>query len=210
MPGSLAARAFLLAYDLDRQRTTGDQLALVVRGALLVELNLRGGLTVDDDGRVKASGTVRTGDEVMDGVLRTISEARPRSWRSWVRVNARQTLCAVRRQLAAAGVVSLDVHRVLGIFPRTRVTMREPAAVIAPRQSLRAVVAGTRPASAEDAALVALVAVGQLSATLSRKDRRAHAARIGELTEQGEAAAPALRSVLRQIKAARTAAQAGG
>lgn len=207
---SLPTRAFLLAYDVERRKLTGDQLPLVVRGALLADLSLRGCLTEDEEGKVRASGTRRTGDPVMDDVLRTIDEARPRSWRSWVRRGTRQTLVAVREQLAAAGVVSVETERVLGIFRRTRVTVGDPAVVVRQRDSLRAVVAGTGPVSDQDATLVALVAVGEMGATLSRKDRKAHSARISELTELAGAAVPVLPKVLHQIKAARSAARSGG
>ncbi len=210
LPGSLPARAFLLAYDIDKHKLTGDQLSLVVRGALLIELNLRGCLTDDEDGRVRASGTLRTGDDVLDGVLRSIGESKPRSWRSWLRRAGRPTLAAVRGQLASAGVIRVEFERVLGIFPRTRVTVPDVTPVRTLRDSLRAAVTGTARVSTEDAVLVALVAVGQLHATLSRQDRKANSARIGELTEQATAAVPPLPRVLRQIKAARSAAQAGG
>lgn len=210
LPDSLPARIFLLAYDVDRQRLTGDQLSLVVRGALLAELSLRGCLVPDEDGKVRASGTRRTGDPVLDDALRTVGEARPRSWRFWLRVGPRRTLVAVRQELASAGVISVEQGRVLGIFPRARVTVSDKAPLIAHRESLRAVVTGTGPASTEDATLVALVAVGRLTAVLSGKDRKTYEARVRELTDQATAAVPGLPKVLHEIKAARAASQVSG
>lgn len=209
LPSSLAARVYLLAFDVEKQKLSASQLPLVVRGAVLAELNLRGGLT-EEDGKVRASGTMRTGDEVLDDVLRGVSEDRPRSWRSWLRRNARQTLRAVRHQLASTGIISVETEQVLGIFRRVRVTVNDPAPVIALRHVVESAVRGTGRVSPQDATLVALVAIGELRPALSRKDRKTYADRIAELTEQGSVAAPELRKVLRQIKAARTAAQAGG
>lgn len=209
LPGSLAGKAYLLGYDLGRQKATGGELAQVVRGAVIAELNLRGCLT-PDEGKVRASGTERTGDPVLDDVLRGMSEDKPRSWRSLVRRNASKTLCAVRRQLASAGVVTVEADRVLGIFPRTTVTVPNPEPVRKLQESVRTVVSGTGRVSTEDAVLVALADVGQLNPTLPRGDRKAHAARIKELTEQAKAAVPALSAALQQIKSARSAKQSGG
>lgn len=210
LPDSLPARVYLLAYDVQRQRLTGDQLALTVRGALLAELSMRDCLTEDEDGKVRASGTLRTGDAVLDGVLPAISESRPRPWRWWLRRDQQQTVCAVRQQLASAGVISVESDRVLGIFPRVRVTASDPATVQAMHDSLRAAVAGSAPVSTADAAAVALAAVGEMSSVLSRKDRKLYAERIKELTEQANAAIPVLSRVLRAVKAARAAARNAG
>ena len=80
LPGSLPALVYLLACDPERQKLTGTELAVVVRGAALADLNLRGCL-VEDGRTLRASGTRRTGDRVLDGVLSEISEARPRGRR---------------------------------------------------------------------------------------------------------------------------------
>jgi hypothetical protein len=212
LPATLPARIYLLACDVEKHRQRTANIAVIVRGALLAELSLRGCL-VEEGHRVRASGSKRTGDPVLDGVLGAMSEDRPRSWRSWLRRDTRLTLSAVRRQLAADGLIGVDRDRVLGVFPTTRITVHDPARVAELRASVRDLVTGTVPVarvSTEDAALIALVAVGQLNAVLSGRERRAHADRIAEFTERGGSAVSGLKRVLRQIKSARAAAAGGG
>jgi hypothetical protein len=206
-PTSLPARIYLLACDTERHKLAARELPLLVRGAALADLNLRGCL-VDDGRSVRASGTLRTGDGVLDDVLRDVSEHGPHGWRYWLRRNARQTLRDVQQQLVAAGSVSVQRGRVF-LFATTRITVLDPDHVRALRESVRDAVRGNGSVPAEHATLVALVAVGELGTVLSRKDRKTHSARIRELTEQGSTAVPALRKVLRQIKAARAAANGG-
>ncbi len=72
---------------------------------------------------------------------------------------------------------------------------------------------GHRPVSevsTEDAIVVSLVAVGEVDEVLSRHDRRAYADRIKEFGERGGDTVPALKHVVRSIKAARAAAASGG
>jgi hypothetical protein len=212
---TLPAKIYLLACDVDRHRLRGSNLGVVVRGALLAELNLRGCLADSDDGggTVRVSGSRRTGDPLLDDMLRRMSEDRPRSWRGWLRRGGRQTLTAVREQLVSAGVIRAEPRRILGIFPTTRITVTDPAQVTALRAAVRDAATGTGAVSrvsTEDAALVALVAVGELRSVLSRHECRVHADRITEFTERAGSAIPALRRVIRQVKAARAAAASGG
>jgi hypothetical protein len=212
LPATLPARIYLLACDVDRHRLRGQDIGVVVRGALFAELSLRGCL-VEEDGVVRPSNARRTGDALLDDELRIMAEGEPRSWRTLVRRGGKATLAAVREQLVSADLITVEGTRRLGIFPTTRVTLTDPAQVAALRDSVREAVRGTRPVSAvstEDAALVALVAVGQLGTVLSGQDRRAHKARIAEFEERGGSALPVLRRVLRQLKAARASAYASG
>ncbi len=133
---TLAERVFLMACDVERRRLSGRYIKVVVRGALLAELSLRGCL-VEDDGTVRPSSTKRTGDRLLDDALRTMSEQRPRSWRGWVRRDNNPTLTAVRAKLAAAGVIGVEPSRLLGIFPSTLITVADPARVAALRSSVR-------------------------------------------------------------------------
>ena len=206
-PDTLPATLCLLAWDADKQRFAQSQeLGYVVRGAALVDLSLRGCLS-DDEGKVRASGTKRTGDRVLDDVLRQISDDRPRSWGAWVRRGARPTLTAVQDQLASARIASVDDRRVLGIFPGRRVAVTDPAAVEAAQAALHKVVAGHEPVTERDAAVVALVAAGDLRSALSRQERKEYGERV---TACAEHAAPAVRKVLRGVKSARQNAHAGG
>lgn len=209
-PDTLPAKLYLLAWDPDRQRLSHrDDLGYLLRGAILADLSLRGCVR-DEDGDVRASGTRRTGDRVLDDMLREINEDRPRGWGAWVRRRAGATLIAVEDQLAAAGVVKVDERRVLGLFRRRRATVTEPAAL---RAAVRDAALGNRPVSSvadADAALVALAATGDLRTVLSRRERKDNAERITACTERCGKAAPALRRVLTSVKAARASAAAAG
>jgi hypothetical protein len=209
-PDTLPAKLYLLAWDPDRQRLSHrDDLGYLLRGAILADLSLRGCVR-DEDGHVRASGTKRTGDQLLDDVLREMSEDRPRGWGAWVRRRARATLIAVEDQLAATGVVTVDTRRALGVFPRRRAMVTEPAAL---RAAVRDAALGNRPVSSisdTDAALVALAATGDLRTVLSRRERKDNAERIEACTARCGKAAPALRKVLTSVKAARASAAAAG
>lgn len=213
MPRTLAdtlpEQVFLLACDPDGRSTLSREVATVVRGALLVELSLRRCL-YEEDGTVRVSGTRRTGNAVLDDALRQMSEDRPQAWRGWTRRNTGQTMSAIRNQLSTHGVITVEPGRVLGIFPVTRIVVRDAAQVRTLRDTVQSVVRGEQPVSDEQAALVALVSCGELRSTLSRKDRRTYTERLKSLTEQATAAVPALGPVLRQIRASRAAARGGG
>jgi hypothetical protein len=206
-PETLPAWLCLLGWNADRQRFThGQELSYVVRGAALIDLSLRGCL-YDDEGKVRASGSKRTGDRVLDDVLRQISEDRQRTWGTWVRKGARTTLAAAQDQLAKARIASVEERRVLGIFPHRTVAVTDPATAAAARQALHQVVSGQARMTEWDAAVVALVAAGDLRSALSRQERKAYGDRV---TACADDAAPAVRRVLRGVKSARQNARAGG
>ena len=204
---SLPAQAYLLACDVERERLPDrERAALLVRGAALTDLVLRG-LVADADGRPVVTGSGGTGHLVLDDLLAAISADPHRRWRSWVRRDARGTLQSVEAQLEAAGVLSVRTSNVLGLFPRRRPVVRDRGSV----ERLKALVlnAFEAPVSEVDpsaAALAALVATAELNTVISRQDRRRYRERIEELGERGGAAVPALRKVLREVRAARTAA----
>lgn len=209
-PNTLPVTVYLLAWDAGKQRfRQGQDLGYLIRGAALADLSLRGCVS-DDDGKVKPSGSKRTGDRVLDDMLREMSDARPRSWGSWMQRGKVGTLATVQNQLAAAGVARVECRRALGIFPYRRVTVTDPGPAQAARSSLRHVVTGTGPVSDRDAALVALVAAGDLRNALSREDRKEYADRVTACAERSGPAAAALRKVMRGVKAARVSAHAGG
>ncbi|MET8999118.1 GPP34 family phosphoprotein [Amycolatopsis sp. NPDC004169] len=202
---SLPARAYLLACDTARDRLPDrERVALLVRAAALTDLVLRGRIT-DDGGRPVASGAGGTGHLVLDDLLAELAADPHRKWRAWVRRGARETLRSLEEQLDAAGVISLRTSRVLGLFPRRRPEVREPAAAAALRDEVRAALRSDAPVSADVAALTALTAAVERAAVLSRGERRRHRDRLAGLEEQAGAAVPALRKVIRELRAARTA-----
>ncbi|MCT9082641.1 GOLPH3/VPS74 family protein [Streptomyces fulvoviolaceus] len=207
---SLPARLYLLAWDTRRTEVTGTaQLPHLIRAGALTELAQRG-LLVDEDGiATPVDMDASTGDAVLDGLLELVRESRPRRWRIWVTLRARITLDAVREQLTAAGYLRAEQKRALGIFPTVKYALERVAVVEALQDEARQVLEGSVPAgevSDRDAAAVVLAAAAELRTLVSRKDRGRHEARIEELTERSSAAAPALRGIVGEVRAAMIAA----
>jgi hypothetical protein len=207
LPDSLPAQLYLLAVDQRRQRLTGQTLiGYLLMAAALSDLQLRD-LVRDDDGKVATTGRPRTGDPLLDGVLDDIAASRPLPWGRWVRRRLRGIRDTVAGQLQQRGHVELEAGRRFGIFPTTRVTVRDPAAVDRLRGRLTHIVEGAK-ADPREGALVVLAAAGELPTVFSGRQRRANRKRIKELSEFAGPAGPALRKVINQVRGA--AASGGG
>jgi hypothetical protein len=206
VPESLAGRLYLLAYDTRRQRMTArSELGFLMRAGALTDLLMAGHLT-NEGGKPHAVSTGPLPDPLMDAVLRQIAGSRPRSWQHWVNKGARQAVWAVRDQLAADGWIRLEQRRVLGLFPSTKVTVRDTRVVKRLASTVSSTLRGGQPAARldpRDAALVALAATGELKVVLPRALRRTHKRRI---TELGEIAQPVLQALKKAITNARAAA----
>jgi len=201
VPESLPARMYLLAYDLRKRRMTcgGTRLGYVLRAAALTELYLDGRL--GEERRRPVPGT--PGDDPY-GVLAQIAASRPRSWRHWVCKDAKALVGAVRDELVRDGWIRVREQRVLGLFPRQEVTVKDPRVVKVLWGGASSALRG-RPVAhvnSYDAAAVALAAAGELSSVLPASDRRRHRRRIEELTARSGPAAPAVRTLIRQLNAA--------
>ncbi|MGI5404089.1 GOLPH3/VPS74 family protein [Streptomyces sp. CA-135486] len=202
---SLAARLYLLSWDTERMTVVGAaHLALLVRAGALAELAQRGMLT-EDDGAVRPIGDNRTGDLPLDKLLELIEESRPRRWQRWLTFHSAYTLDAVRTQLTAAGYLRKRRRRVLGIFPSAHYELDRVDVVKSMREDARTVLAGPAAVaeiSDQDAALVALAAAAELRTLANSRERALHKARIAALAERSGAAAPALKTIIREMRAA--------
>jgi len=194
VPDSLPQRIFLLAYDPGRGKVRiGTGLGAMVRAAALADLYLNHHLT-DERGRAVITDARRTcHDPVLRTLLVEIAGSKPRRWESWVGRRQHAAVSTVRQQLSDGGWVRLQPHRILGLFPTTRVTIRDPRV----RKELlsRTTSALKRPIDRidpADAALVAIVAAGELKIVLDRRTRRANQRRIQQLTELSGPIGPAL------------------
>ncbi|MER7544108.1 GPP34 family phosphoprotein [Actinomadura sp.] len=201
VPESLPARMYLLAYDLRKQRMTrcGARLGYVLRAAALTELYLDGRL--GDERRRPVPGT--PGDDPY-GVLAQIAASRPRSWRHWVRKDAKAIVRTVQDELVRDGWIRVRGRRILGLVPHRDVTVKDPRVVKTLWGGASSALRG-RPVAhvnSYDAAAVALAAAGELTSVLPGADRRRHRRRIEELTARSGPAAPAVRKVIRQLNAA--------
>jgi hypothetical protein len=201
---------FLLAFEPRRGRLTarGD-LGYLVRAAALAELVLNGRLR-DEGGKAVTAGPATDGDPVLEAVWAEIETGGPRSWRRLVERERKRTFRAVRDQLAAARVVKLEDARFLGLFPYTRVALRDTRYA---RRVAEQVGRAIRGGQAQDrverdaAVLAALAAAGQLKAVLGGRDRRQFKARLDRFAEP---VAPVAKALRRAMVAKRAAAASGG
>ncbi|WP_037570700.1 GOLPH3/VPS74 family protein [Phaeacidiphilus oryzae] len=197
---SLPDRLYLLA------RRRGSDFALVLRAAALTDL-LQRGLVEDRDGCPAPTGAAAPAslDPYLARVLESLADSRGRSWRRWVgRARGRESR-TVRDALAERGVIELEERRFLGLIPYLSPTPADESVV----EALRAQAAATLEGSSEEAgALLALAAAGDVRSILPGRERRAHKARLAELTAAAGPAVPALRAALRSRRAAR--ASSGG
>jgi hypothetical protein len=202
-PDRLPQRIFLLAYDPDKGRVrAGTNLGAMLRAAALADLYLSGHLT-DERGRAAIAARHPCHDPVLEALLEEIAGSRPRKWQSWVGRRQRATVGAVRQQLGDGGWVRLEPHRILGLFPTTRVTIRDPRVrkelLGRVNGALRNPIGRVDPA---DAVLVAIVAAGGLKLVLDRRTKRANKRRVRELTELSGPIGPALRKSIEAAEAA--------
>ncbi|TDE33677.1 GPP34 family phosphoprotein [Actinomadura sp. 6K520] len=201
VPESLPARMYLLAYDLRKHKMSKGraELGYVLRGAALTELYLDGRL--GEERRKPVPGT--PGDDPY-GVLAQIAGSRPRSWQHWVRKDSKEMVARIRDELVRDGWIRVREHRVLGLFPRQEVTVRDPRVVKQLWGGASSALRG-RPVAhvhSYDAAAVALAAAGELTTVLPRADRRRHKRRIRELTARTGPAPTAVRKVIGEQHAA--------
>jgi hypothetical protein len=210
LPTALTSKLYLLAYDTDKKRLTArSQFGAVMRAGALTELYLAGHLS-EVDGKPKATAS-RVTDPVLDGVLQEIAQSRPRSWAYWVGRGRRATFRAVQERLEDSRQITVEPYRILGIFPASRVTLRNPRLVPQVRDAVTRTLRGELPANRvdpADAALAAIAAAGELRIAVSRRQARESKQRIAQLSQLAGPAVPALRKVIAQQRAA--AASAGG
>jgi Golgi phosphoprotein 3 (GPP34) len=207
---ALPYQVYLLAYDLDKHRLFDrTKTAFLTRAAVLIELALRGQLSVASQPLVTRPDP--TGDPVLDRALAEVQQ-HVRTWKALFRRDYRQTLDLVEQQLESAGVIELRRRRLLGLVPRHTIHMRETAAAAQVQDRVATILLGGEPAaevSDADAALVVLASVGHVRTVISRRDRHSHARRVDALTVRLGAIAPGLAEAVRDLEMTMIAAQGG-
>ncbi|MBL7497526.1 GPP34 family phosphoprotein [Frankia sp. CNm7] len=221
LPESLPAQLYLLTYNPDKGRMDGaarsGHLGPALRAAALLELRRRGRIG-DDGGKVVVTGRAsRPGggafdDPILARVLGQIEEsARQRSWSHWIGQDNRRTTRCARDYLEAGRWLRVERDRVLGVFPRTTVTVRDRRVVRALINDVRRALRGPTPTDRLDVRareLAALGALAQIRVLASGRELREHKGRVESLMESIAPAGPALRKVVREQQA--QAAAAGG
>ncbi len=200
---ALPDELLLLALDDERgTRAHATELEPGLAGAVLLDLALRGRLDVVDK-TVRAIDATPTGDAVLDHALAAVADApklRAPTW--WVAHLQKGVREQVADRLVASGALRRDEHKVLWIFPVTRLPADDPGPESAVRARLDAAVLHGVTPDHRTAALAALVHATDLCTTVfPGADRRAVKERLAELAE-GQWAAEAVRRAVQEIATA--------
>jgi Golgi phosphoprotein 3 (GPP34) len=181
---TLAEDLFLLACDDETGRpfVPPHLLDLGLAGALLFDLVAQERVALANE-HVVVSDPEPTGDRLLDTALDTIAgAAKPHDPEYWVRHLAKGTRGAVQERLIAAGVLRLENHKVLGMFPvhwAHEIDQRIERDLL---DRLCEAVVLERPADPETAALASLALAIELEWHLfPRSDRRAVQRRVQEI-----------------------------
>lgn len=194
---TLPQRLYLLAYDTRRQRIACRfELRYALRAAILVELLLRGHI-VDRDGAMPAERTSGCDDPVLRAALTEIEAAPGQSWKHWVRAGHRSVERAISDQLSPDGRINVR-HR-LGLR-RATITVPDLQPVLQITNDVRRALREEHPDPA-DAALLVLADAAGLPA-VATTDKRVREQRIDRLAEPLGPVVPALRAVIRGMRAA--------
>ncbi len=206
----IAEKFLLLAIDDGSgKRIIGhDRLEPALGGAVLAELALRQriGITGDDAGlfhrrRVTVIDPAPTGDEVLDQLLTKIG-AKPDQ-------KAGSLISAIKKlpeqltdRLVAAGVLSEEQGRILGLFPTRSWPTVDPGPEHAVRQWLQAaLIAGATPDEQTRVLIALLTATDSLTKVVPSDDKRAVRARAKELN-QGDWIGREVKQVIDEVSAA--------
>jgi hypothetical protein len=230
LPESLPAQLYLLTYNPGSERMAGrtrsGYLGAALRAAALVELSERGRIRDENEKVVSVPaarpGAVRVGpgvavlpdDPILTRVLGQIeSTQRRRSWAHWVGHDERGTTRCTRDYLESGRWLRVDRDRVLGIFPRTTVTVRDARMVRSLIDGVRRALVGKVPVdrvARRERQLAALGVLGEVRVLFGWREQRATRERAHELAETLGPAGAALRKVVRTEKAAAAAASSSG
>jgi len=176
----LHERLLLLALDDEKGKNRVDFADKALAGAVFFELLRSGAVELVDDRIRVGQGAAPTEGVLHDAVATVAGESKPRDVRWWVdHLPSRLDpfLPRLAASLVESGVLSQEQHKVLGIFPQTRLPERDHAPEAQVRARLRAVLPGEVEADADDAELVAMVAalgmIGGLVGGERRKEQSA-------------------------------------
>ncbi|MGW7681925.1 GOLPH3/VPS74 family protein [Kribbella sp. NPDC054772] len=202
-PESLAARLFLLAYDPQRGRLSArSKLGKLLRAAVLVDLQFAGNLE-DDNGRARVTTAPAPADPVLAAVLQELRAVGPRRWRHWIDRRPGATVRHVRDELARAHLIRVEPHRILGIIPADRVTVRHPLVRRQLLESARDTLRASRLVSRvdlRDASVVVLASTADLRTVVTKEQKARHKDRLAQLAVRVGPVVPALKRSLQQTQ----------
>ncbi|MGW2150781.1 GPP34 family phosphoprotein [Nonomuraea bangladeshensis] len=205
---SLTRSAFLLAFDLRKDRLTErGALGYLLRAAALAELLLAGNLA-DESGKARALTAPAVEPGSLPAVVwEQIANSPPRSWRRWVQKDHGKAVGVVRDELAAARLISVERRRVL-LFRVERITPRKAYVSRRLIERVGGAIRGGRPVGRldDDVRVLAALATAARLSTVVASRRETRSDRIQQLSAPVEPIATALR---KSVEAARAAYSAG-
>ncbi|MFG2075694.1 GOLPH3/VPS74 family protein [Nonomuraea maritima] len=202
----LTRSAFLLAFDLRKERLVDrGLLGYLLRATALAELLLAGHLA-DEAGKVRAvSPPPAAAGPLHAAVWEQIDTSPPRTWRRWISKDHTDAFRLVRDELETARLIRVERHRVL-LFPVERITPRKPYVSRRLVERVGRALHDGLPVSRVDAdvrVLAALTASARLRTVLAaRQGSRPRKDRIAHLSTPVEPIATALRKVVAAARAA--------
>ncbi|MEV4169962.1 GPP34 family phosphoprotein [Nonomuraea sp. NPDC049709] len=207
---TLTRSAFLLAFDLRKEKLTGrGELGYLLRAAALAELLLAGHLA-DESGKVRAlTAPPGAGSGTLPAIVweQISASPRARSWQRWVQKHNGKAVGVVRDELAGAGLIRVERRRIL-LFPVERITPRKAYLSRRLAERVGRAIRGGQPVARLDQdvrVLAALAATARLK-TVVQSRRELRTDRIQQLSETVEPITVALR---KSLQAAKAAAEAG-
>lgn len=197
----LSHRLFLLSHRPANGRLDDDSAAVrgsLLAGAAAADLCLTGWLR-DRNGRAERTGATPATrlDPFLAQMLGDVPPDRSRRWfdvleRGWPRAEE-----VVRDHLAAAGLITVGSHRVLGLVRTDRIGVPDPGPVHALRDRVREAARGTAgpaPARIEEAVLAVLAIDGDVSTVFGWRDLWGHKPAVRALKDRIGRDLPGLRS----------------
>ncbi|MEV7440184.1 GPP34 family phosphoprotein [Streptomyces sp. NPDC091204] len=209
---TLAEEIVLLSLDDESGETRRRQSAgWAAAAAILLELVMAERVSVADK-YLELHDTTPTGEELLDGrILSMEGWLRGRAKRrvtDWLTRDQSKAVGAAVERLVERGLVTAEVHKVLGMFPQKRYPETDGAAERALRERLHAVVIEGAEPDERTAGLIALIhATGLHRLAFPDRRRDAVAPRTAEIAA-GQWAAESVRAAVRDLQAAMVAVTA--
>ncbi|MEV0613594.1 GPP34 family phosphoprotein [Nonomuraea sp. NPDC050404] len=198
MTVTIAEELLLLALSEDKGKPLvgGTQLDPALAGAILGELAIAGRVELSDK-KLTVKDPAPLGDEELDAALALIAEGKERAPAHWVqKLQSHKLRERLLSRLAAAGVLSEERGKVLGIFPVSRWPEANPGVEADVRERVSAVLMGAAP----DARTAALIAITHAAGLTRKVFPDADKKRVKEIAE-GAWAADAVAKTIASIHA---------
>lgn len=207
----LAEELLLLALDDETGRNRLNSIDLGLAGAVLIELALLERVRVAERGEsVKAGRLVMVpgpapANPVLARGLDLVADRAGRKPEQVLQPLGKGLREWLADALVDAGVLRREKHRVLGLFPTTRLPAQDTAHETAVREQVWAALNGARPDPRTAAMIALLSALNAVTTVFDAPDKRAVRKRAKEIAE-GQWAANAIRKAIEAINAATVAA----